>query len=245
LLFLIASCYLIGVAAWFVRQNKIQASTGTFQTLKNEPDLQEEFNQQESIKKPIQVDLNKEQNTSKISSDFLSSSLIKQPIPNLLPPENTNNSNLIKNNFSLPNIPPSPPISPVSSGSIIPVKPQLSQPSKIPIPPPPKPAKPITSVPILDSDKNNIQNKNSNSPSISYLPPADLSVPNYNNVLVGLIELEDKSTIALFKVNKLTEKVRIGEEIGVSGWSLLSINQNQAVVTKKGKTIRVTIGEKF
>lgn len=251
LLFLIATCYLIGVAAWFIRQNKIKVNTALNQPSENQPNFKEELNEKELNETPIQVNLKEKNNTPEIPSDILSSSLIERSTSNLIPLKNINNSNLI--NYpstpsispSISSLPPPPPSNPISSGSLTPMKPLLNQPSRIPIPPPPKPNKPVTSVPVLDSQKNDLINRNSNTPNISYLPPSDLSVTNPNIVLVGLIELEDKSNIALFNVNNLSERVKIGEVIGSSGWSLLSINKKQVTVTKKGKTIKVTVGEKF
>ncbi|ESA35912.1 hypothetical protein N836_10305 [Leptolyngbya sp. Heron Island J] len=115
-------------------------------------------------------------------------------------------------------------------------------------------------VPLLQpSAGNNNQGRPSN---VVTLPPS-LPAPNAgttgqnNNAtpvpniaasntyeLVGVLELGDRSA-ALFEVNGSSQRVYIGETIGGSGWSIVSINNEEVVVRRNGEVRSIYIGQQF
>lgn len=66
-----------------------------------------------------------------------------------------------------------------------------------------------------------------------------------NNVLIGVVELPDSQGMALFEINKITEKVKIGNEIGSTGWVLMAVNGKQAVISRYDESLYIQVGEKF
>ena len=116
--------------------------------------------------------------------------------------------------------------------------PRPSQPvkaSKSVIPPPPPRERPKT-VPTLGQTLE--QNP------IAQFPSPKQSTANFGYSLVGLMESGDKSA-ALFEINGVTQRINLGEEIGTSGWNLLSISDQQAVLSKGGEIQSVYVGNKL
>lgn len=78
--------------------------------------------------------------------------------------------------------------------------------------------------------------------------PSVTTVPNIAAVtahaLVGVLELGDRSA-ALFEVNGTPQRVEIGEQIGTSGWSLVSISNQEAIVRRNGEVRSIYVGQKF
>lgn len=74
------------------------------------------------------------------------------------------------------------------------------------------------------------------------------SVPNIATAstyeLVGVLELGDRSA-ALFEVDGSSQRVYIGETIGGSGWSIVSISNDEVVVRRNGEVRSIYIGQKF
>ncbi|MEM1251492.1 MAG: hypothetical protein AAGI69_03590 [Cyanobacteria bacterium P01_H01_bin.21] len=62
--------------------------------------------------------------------------------------------------------------------------------------------------------------------------------------LVGVLELGDRSA-ALFEVNGSSQRVYIGETVGGSGWSIVSINNEEVVVRRNGEVRSIYIGQQF
>jgi len=62
--------------------------------------------------------------------------------------------------------------------------------------------------------------------------------------LVGLLESGDRSS-ALFKMNETTRRIELGEAIGTSGWTLVSVQNQQAIVYADGKTRSLEVGQGF
>jgi hypothetical protein len=84
-------------------------------------------------------------------------------------------------------------------------------------------------------------------PSRSIAPnsiAAQSSVPTAGYTLVGLLELGDRSA-ALFEVDGVTQRFNIGESIGASGWTLVSVANQEAVVRRNGEVRSVYVGQKF
>jgi hypothetical protein len=80
------------------------------------------------------------------------------------------------------------------------------------------------------------------SPAVS--PALTATAPITNNVLMGIMQLGDRSA-ALFELNGVAQRVYIGESIGASGWSLVSVSSQEAVVRRNGEVRSVYIGQQF
>jgi Tfp pilus assembly protein PilP len=62
--------------------------------------------------------------------------------------------------------------------------------------------------------------------------------------MVGILELGDRSA-ALFEINGVSQRVYIGERIGNSGWSLVSVSNQEAVIRRNGEVRSIFIGQRF
>ncbi|MBW4472738.1 MAG: hypothetical protein KME45_20530 [Stenomitos rutilans HA7619-LM2] len=92
------------------------------------------------------------------------------------------------------------------------------------------------------------------SPSVAPLPsvnapaavrqPIPLSVPGVAKKLVGVLELGDRSA-ALIEMNGVTQRYRVGESIATSGWTLVDVSKDQAVIRRNGEVRSVFIGQNF
>jgi Tfp pilus assembly protein PilP len=70
------------------------------------------------------------------------------------------------------------------------------------------------------------------------------SEPVAAHLLVGVLELGNRSA-ALFEINGVSQRVYIGERIGNSGWSLVSVSSDEAVIRRNGEVRSIYIGQKF
>ncbi|MEM7064758.1 MAG: hypothetical protein AAF572_16565 [Cyanobacteria bacterium P01_B01_bin.77] len=74
------------------------------------------------------------------------------------------------------------------------------------------------------------------------------SIPNIATAgsyeLVGVLELGERSA-ALFEVDGSSQRVYIGETIGASGWSIVSIGDEEVVVRRNGEVRSIYIGQQF
>ena len=77
--------------------------------------------------------------------------------------------------------------------------------------------------------------------------PNDLitDITNNDYSLVGVVQLPENASFALFKNNDITEKISVGTEIGTSGWVLMAVNGNQAIVSRENQSRNVRVGESF
>jgi hypothetical protein len=83
----------------------------------------------------------------------------------------------------------------------------------------------------------------------SAVSPAAPSAPNIaaasaKHVLLGVLELGDRSA-ALFEIDGTPERVQMGEAIGNSGWSLVSISNQEAIVRRNGEVRSIYVGQQF
>lgn len=62
--------------------------------------------------------------------------------------------------------------------------------------------------------------------------------------LVGVLELGDRST-ALFESNGVARRINIGESIGASGWSLVEVNNQEAIIRRNGEVRSIYVGQAF
>ena len=70
------------------------------------------------------------------------------------------------------------------------------------------------------------------------------AVPVVTHTLVGVLELGENSA-ALFEIDGVTQRVYIGERIGNSGWSLVSVANEEAIVRRNGEVRTLYIGQRF
>jgi len=107
-------------------------------------------------------------------------------------------------------------------------------------PPPPKvaqiPAPPPTSatVPTLSTPEQR---------SLIAAPPSSLPA-SFSHSLVGLLESGDQSTV-LVSFNGITRRFAIGETLGTSGWQLVAVSNQRALISRNGKTSYLEVGQGF
>ena len=85
-------------------------------------------------------------------------------------------------------------------------------------------------------------------PAAPAAPSTAGEVPNIaatnTHVLVGLLELGDRSA-ALFEINGTAQRLQLGESIGSSGWTLVSVSNQEAVIRRNGEVRSVYVGQRF
>src|SRR4028119_1804403 len=81
-------------------------------------------------------------------------------------------------------------------------------------------------------------------PAAPSLPDSSSQAAAVRHTLVGLLELGDRSA-ALFEVNGVTQRFNVGESIGNSGWTLVSVANQEAVIRRNGEVRSVYVGQKF
>jgi hypothetical protein len=62
--------------------------------------------------------------------------------------------------------------------------------------------------------------------------------------LVGVMQLGDRSA-ALIETNGIAQRIRVGESIGSSGWTLVDVSKDQAVIRRNGEVRSIFIGQTF
>jgi len=91
----------------------------------------------------------------------------------------------------------------------------------------------------------------SNLPTIAPVPakePTNMvqqdSVPIYSAQLDGLLELGNKS-VALFKVDGISRRISLGENIGYTGWVLVEVSNGEARIRRNGEVRSIYTGQKL
>ncbi|MGF1459651.1 MAG: hypothetical protein ACFBSG_11550 [Leptolyngbyaceae cyanobacterium] len=64
------------------------------------------------------------------------------------------------------------------------------------------------------------------------------------HTLLGVLELGDRSA-ALFEIAGVPQRVYIGERVGNSGWSLVSVANEEAIIRRNGEVRTLYIGQQF
>ncbi|MDB9528946.1 hypothetical protein PN498_23335 [Oscillatoria sp. CS-180] len=64
------------------------------------------------------------------------------------------------------------------------------------------------------------------------------------HTLLGVLELGDRSA-ALFEIDGVPQRVYIGERVGSSDWSLVSVANEEAVIRRNGEVRSLYIGQRF
>ncbi|MEY3329894.1 MAG: hypothetical protein RLZZ115_2777 [Cyanobacteriota bacterium] len=75
-------------------------------------------------------------------------------------------------------------------------------------------------------------------------PTAANPAPITAHTLVGTLELGDRSA-ALFEINGVARRIYVGETIGASGWSLVEVVNQQAVIRRNGEVKTIFVGQQF
>ncbi|MDZ7957741.1 MAG: hypothetical protein RMY34_07520 [Aulosira sp. DedQUE10] len=70
----------------------------------------------------------------------------------------------------------------------------------------------------------------------------EVSAPSHT--LEGILELGSKSA-ALFKVEGVTHRFVVGENIGSSGWTLVDVNNGEAIVRRNGEVRSIYTGQRL
>ena len=71
-----------------------------------------------------------------------------------------------------------------------------------------------------------------------------VSVPSYSAQLDGLLELGNKSA-ALFKVDGISHRISLGENIGNTGWILVEVSNGEAIIRRNGEVRSIYTGQKL
>lgn len=263
LLFIIASLYLIFMGGlWLKNQQKTANPSSPVTEKENQPITQSNLTQQ--------TDVNNSENNDKINQNIAQNPETIETLtlptinpssnPSEIPPLPTNQTTISNIPLPPPDLQPLPipsPPSPILNQSTANPSNSKANPHSAPtsIPPQqksnpqPSPIAKVNKVPILNSSSAN----NPLSP-----PPTEIAFNSSNSnsenlvrktegnyTLVGLLKLPDSQSVALFKINNLTERVSLGSEIGTTGWVLMAINDKQAVVSKQNQSIYLQVGEDF
>ncbi|VXD15011.1 hypothetical protein [Planktothrix paucivesiculata] len=75
-------------------------------------------------------------------------------------------------------------------------------------------------------------------------PTAVNPAPVTAHTLVGILELGDRSA-ALFEINGVARRIYVGETIGASGWSLVEVVNQEAVIRRNGEVKTIFVGQQF
>lgn len=76
-------------------------------------------------------------------------------------------------------------------------------------------------------------------------PPVPTSTPSIARKLTGIVDMGDDRSAVLIEINEVVQRFRIGESIGSSGWTLVEVSQNQAMIRRNGEVRSIFIGQSF
>jgi hypothetical protein len=68
--------------------------------------------------------------------------------------------------------------------------------------------------------------------------------PSASHALVALLQMGDRSA-AIFEFNNTARRVDVGGQIGTSGWTLVSVSDQEAVIRRNGDVRSIYIGQSF
>jgi hypothetical protein len=74
--------------------------------------------------------------------------------------------------------------------------------------------------------------------------PAPNFDPNETHSIIGLLELGDRSA-ALLTVNGVPQRIEVGGKIGASGWQLVSVSNQAAIIQRNSEVRSVYVGQQF
>lgn len=81
-------------------------------------------------------------------------------------------------------------------------------------------------------------------PSQQAAATAPSTAPVGTHTLVGVMELGDRSA-ALFDIDGVTQRFFAGEAIASSGWTLVTVSNQEAIIRRNGEIRSVFVGQKF
>jgi hypothetical protein len=81
-------------------------------------------------------------------------------------------------------------------------------------------------------------------PSVKQEVPVQAAFAPPSHELQGVLDLPGKSA-ALFKIDGATRRIDVGEGIGASGWTLVEVTKDEAVVRRNGEVRSIFAGQKF
>lgn len=109
-------------------------------------------------------------------------------------------------------------------------------------PPPPSAGSTVTVSPLPSLPTVSLPNLAQTAPNAPTAP--NIASATVTNTLVGVLELGDRSA-ALFDINGVTQRIHIGEAIGSSGWTLVSVSNQEALVRRNGEVRSIYVGQRF
>jgi hypothetical protein len=82
---------------------------------------------------------------------------------------------------------------------------------------------------------------------VTAAPGAATAAPNVNlpqRTLTGVVEMGDRSAV-LFELNGVTQRIYLGETIGSTGWSLVEVAKDSAILRRNGEVRTLGVGQKI
>lgn len=105
--------------------------------------------------------------------------------------------------------------------------------------------------PIAGAPQTGVPQISSAPPSTAATAPATpapsapvAAAPTTAYTLVGILDLGDRSA-ALVNIDGTTQRFQVGESIGASGWTLVSIENQEAVIRRNGEVRSIYVGQVF
>ena len=265
ILLVIAFSSLLAVTWWLARQGKLQFAF--LQNLKGEPIPISEENFQsntqfiEYMQRSLKV-LDQQQHEAKEEEKIASTlpgSVFPVP-PNPSTSEETTPATILQpiyipfyppnqipshgGNFSVTTPPPPTSVAklppPPAATTPLPQNPPPLPPQKTsPVPSPPPPASAPVKIAVTPVEKGVKKTPTTieNAPSVTPLAETQ-------HTLNGLLEDGERSA-ALFDLNGITQRVKLGEEIGASGWTLVEVANQKALIRRNGEVRAIYAGQKF
>ncbi len=134
---------------------------------------------------------------------------------------------------------PNAQLAPPLAGSIHPAAPSSIRPSA------PSSIRPSAGDPVSSQPSQPPVTRGSAPP----VPTAQMPIPapapvEAKHTLVGLLYLGDRSA-ALFDISGVTQRIQVGEPIGASGWTLVAVTKEEAIIRRNGEVRSIYTGQKF
>jgi hypothetical protein len=239
ILFVVACLTLFGVVGWLIYQRKIQIPflvSNNPETVVNNAQISPEDSQFIAyMLRSLEVIDSQTVTSNNIPPTATTNIPPTVTLPPVAPPSNPNQPQTVVERIYIPypsgQMPSGNTPQPQNNPSVLPAPSAVNPPPSQPIPTPP-----VTATPLQPPVNQSIPNLDFN------VPPPPL--PGVTHTLVGLLEAGDNSA-ALFDVNGSTQRIKVGEQIGTSGWALVSVASQQAVIRRNGEVRSIYVGQKF
>lgn len=75
--------------------------------------------------------------------------------------------------------------------------------------------------------------------------PVPASTPGIARTLTGVVDMGNDRSVVLVEINGVVQRFRLGESIGSSGWTLVEVSQNHAVIRRNGEVRSIFAGQSF